>query len=62
MKQLNLGCGKDIRKGYVNLDIYPLEGVDVVADIEKNCLLKTTLSMKFLRRMFWNIWRISMRF
>lgn len=35
MKQLNLGCGKDIRKGYVNLDMYPLEGVDVVADIEK---------------------------
>ncbi|PIP26896.1 MAG: hypothetical protein COX30_04730 [Candidatus Moranbacteria bacterium CG23_combo_of_CG06-09_8_20_14_all_39_10] len=35
MKQLNLGCGKDIRKGYINLDMYPLEGVDVVADIEK---------------------------
>lgn len=35
MKKLNLGCGKDIREGYVNLDKFPLEGVDVVHDIEK---------------------------
>jgi len=35
MKRLNLGCGKDIKKGYVNLDFFPLEGVDVVADITK---------------------------
>lgn len=35
MKKLNLGCGKDIREGYVNLDACPLPGVDVVADIEK---------------------------
>lgn len=35
MKRLNLGCGKDIKKGYVNLDLYPLPGVDIVADIEQ---------------------------
>ncbi len=35
MKKLNLGCGKDIKEGYINLDIVSLEGVDVVADIEK---------------------------
>lgn len=30
MKKLNLGCGKDIRKGYINLDSLKLAGVDVV--------------------------------
>jgi predicted SAM-dependent methyltransferase len=35
MKKLNLGCGKKIKKEYVNLDLYPLPGVDVVADINK---------------------------
>ncbi|MEK6855963.1 MAG: methyltransferase domain-containing protein [Nanoarchaeota archaeon] len=35
MKKLNLGCGKDIRKGYVNLDTVKLKGVDVVQDLEK---------------------------
>lgn len=35
MKKLNLGCGKKIKNGYVNLDLYPLPGVDVVADISK---------------------------
>lgn len=31
---LNIGCGSDIRNGYVNLDIIPLPGVDVVWDIK----------------------------
>jgi SAM-dependent methyltransferase len=31
--KLNLGSGTDIRPGYVNLDIAPLEGVDVVHDL-----------------------------
>jgi SAM-dependent methyltransferase len=31
--RLNLGCGTDVRPGYVNLDIAPLEGVDVVHDL-----------------------------
>jgi len=33
MKKLNLGCGRDIKKGWINLDIANLEGVDVVHDL-----------------------------
>ncbi len=33
MKKLNLGCGTDIKEGWINLDIADLEGVDVVHDI-----------------------------
>jgi len=33
MKRLNLGCGTDIRGGWVNLDVAPLKGVDVVHDL-----------------------------
>lgn len=36
--KLNIGCGNDIRKEYINLDIAKLEGVDVVCDIENNSL------------------------
>lgn len=32
-KKLNLGCGNDIRKDWINLDIAPLQGVDVVHDL-----------------------------
>jgi SAM-dependent methyltransferase len=32
-RRLNLGCGTDIREGWVNLDIAALPGVDVVHDI-----------------------------
>ena len=32
MKKLNFGCGKDIREGYTNVDITPLEGVDKAFD------------------------------
>ena len=35
MKKLNLGCGTDIKKGYVNLDSAKLPGVDVIHDINK---------------------------
>lgn len=35
MKKLNLGCGKDIKAGYVNLDIVKLDGVYVVWDVNK---------------------------
>lgn len=34
-KKLNLGCGIDIKKGWVNLDSAAIPGVDVVHDIEK---------------------------
>lgn len=33
--KLNLGCGRDIRKGYLNLDFLKGEGVDVVHDLNK---------------------------
>lgn len=33
MKRLNLGCGTDIREEWVNLDIAPLPGVNVVHDL-----------------------------
>ena len=36
--KLNLGCGKDIKPkddGWVNIDVVPLDGVDVVWDITK---------------------------
>ncbi len=34
-RKLNLGCGMDIRKGYVNLDKSRHKGVDVVHDLDK---------------------------
>lgn len=33
--KLNLGCGRDIRQGYVNIDLHPGLGVDEVADLSK---------------------------
>ena len=35
MKKLNLGCGRDIKKGWVNLDLVKGEGVDIVLDLDK---------------------------
>ena len=35
MKKLNIGCGSDIKKGYINLDKSKVKGVDVVHDIDK---------------------------
>ncbi len=35
MKKLNLGCGKDVKEGYINLDSTKLPGVDVVHDLNK---------------------------
>jgi len=35
VRKLNLGCGKDIREGYINLDKVKLNGVDVVHDLNK---------------------------
>ena len=33
-KRLNVGCGRDSRAGWVNLDASPLPGVDVVHDLQ----------------------------
>jgi SAM-dependent methyltransferase len=33
--KLNLGCGPHIADGYVNVDIVPLPGVDLVADLDQ---------------------------
>lgn len=33
--KLNLGSGKDIRNGYINVDIAKVDGVDVVHDLNK---------------------------
>jgi len=33
--RLNLGCGNDIRKGWINLDIFDNEGVDVVHNLNE---------------------------
>ena len=35
MKRLNLGCGLDIKEGYINLDKMEAKGVDVVWDLDK---------------------------
>lgn len=35
LKKLNLGCGTDIKEGWINLDSAAIPGVDVVHDIEK---------------------------
>jgi ubiquinone/menaquinone biosynthesis C-methylase UbiE len=35
MKRLNLGCGMDAKKGYVNVDIAKLPRVDIVHDLNK---------------------------
>ncbi len=34
MKKLNVGCGKDVRSDFVNLDVVGLSGVDVVHDLQ----------------------------
>lgn len=33
--KLHIGCGRTILKGWVNLDIMPLEGVDIIADLNQ---------------------------
>ena len=40
---LNVGCGRNILNGWVNLDVVQLSGVDIVADLDK-C---TTMPLPF---------------
>lgn len=41
--KLNLGCGRDKIKGYVNCDISKSVNPDKVVDLEKNYLLRMIL-------------------
>jgi len=34
MNKLNIGCGRDIKKGWINLDYEKAEGVDIMHDLE----------------------------
>lgn len=38
MLKLNVGCGLDIKEGFVNIDIAKLDGVDIVCNIDKEKL------------------------
>ena len=40
MLKVNIGCGKDKREGYVNLDISSNVGADIVCDIEEGLPFK----------------------
>lgn len=33
-KRLNLGCGRNILTDWINVDLVPLDGVDVIADLD----------------------------
>lgn len=35
MKKLNVGCGTDIKKDYINLDNFKLSGVDIIHNLDK---------------------------
>jgi len=35
LKRLNLGAGYDIREGYINIDLRPLNGIQLVMNVEK---------------------------
>ena len=71
MKKLNLGCGKHILKGYTNLDVVKLEGVNIIHDLNKfpypfsdnyfnEILAKSVLEhLWYLPKVLEELWRIS---
>ena len=34
-RKLNMGCGSNIKKGYINLDKSKINGVDIAHDLDK---------------------------
>ncbi|PGH79632.1 hypothetical protein CN899_25420 [Bacillus thuringiensis] len=34
-KKLHVGCGRTILEGWINLDVMPMEGVDIIADLNQ---------------------------
>jgi len=40
MNKLNLGCGDDVREGYINIDVRKRKGVDIVRDVTKTLPFK----------------------
>ena len=46
--KLNLGCGKDIRKGFVNVDCRALSGVDCVFDLSSDEKLGSPGSVDYI--------------
>lgn len=47
MTKAYLGAGKDHKEGYINIDIHPFPGIDIVADITKGIPLEDN-SLDFL--------------
>jgi SAM-dependent methyltransferase len=58
--RLNLGCGRDIRDGWVNVDSYELPGVDVVCDLDDHPKLPyddNTVDEVYASHLIEHLWR-----
>lgn len=42
--RLYLGAGKDRKEGYTHVDMYPFEGIDIVADVTKGLPLEDSVA------------------
>ena len=38
MVKLNIGCGRQILDGWINIDKYKLPGIDIICDVEEDAL------------------------